>query len=129
MKMTVRNKDSFIVKGASVFNKRRWIACLFTSIGYGKPNKTTNNPGRDSEDLILRNTRHALEELRARLEQYGPSNFDEETSWETDDNKPGGIWSCRFNSGAFGVDWDKSRRVLEDEFRSFERPWTIVQRG
>lgn len=28
---------------------------------------------------------------------------------------PGEIWSCRFNSGLFGVDWEFSKRVLVDE--------------
>jgi hypothetical protein len=28
--------------------------------------------------------------------------------------KPGELWSCKFNSGLFGVDWKLSRKVLED---------------
>ncbi|KAI1609390.1 hypothetical protein EDD37DRAFT_697621 [Exophiala viscosa] len=111
-----------------VFDKRRWIACLFTSIGYGKLNMATNNPGKGSREGILINTRYALEELRTQLEIFGPSNFDERTSWRTDDDKPGEIWSVKFNSGAFGVPWEETREILEQEFAGFERPWTVVEK-
>ena len=127
--MTVKDKDGRNVRDASVFNKRRWIACLVTSAGYGTPNIKTNNPGKDSKVAILKHTRYALEELRVSLERFGPSNFDEETAWETDDQKPGEIWSCKFNSGAFGVDWQETLEVLEEEFAGFERPWTVVEKS
>jgi ADP-ribose 1''-phosphate phosphatase len=113
---------------ATLFEKRRWIACLFTSIGYGEPHKAMNNPGKDSQERILGYTRDALEHLRVLLEEYGPTNFDEETNWQTDDDKPGDIWCCKFNSGAFGVNWDHTCYVLEEEFAGFERPWTVVTR-
>ncbi|KIV82277.1 hypothetical protein PV11_04398 [Exophiala sideris] len=112
-----------------VFDKRRWIACLFTSIGYGKSNMAINNPGKAPKETILINTRYALEELRTRLETLGPSNFDERTSWKTDDEKPGEIWSVKFNSGAFGVPWKETREILEQEFAGFERPWTVVEKN
>jgi hypothetical protein len=101
---------------------------LFTSIGYGKPNIKLNNPGRDSPSKILMNTRLALEGLRTQLEGFGPSNFNKMTRRNTDDDKPGEIWSVKFNSGAFGVDWAKSVRALRQEFNGFERPWFIVEK-
>ncbi|EXJ87464.1 hypothetical protein A1O3_04424 [Capronia epimyces CBS 606.96] len=112
----------------TVFAKRRWIACLFTSAGYGRPNPAINKIGKDSKQRILNRTRSALEYLRVLLEEFGPSNFDEDTNWRTDDDKPGEIWSCKFNSGAFGVEWESSCAILEQEFATFERPWTIVDK-
>lgn len=126
--MTLKGKDSIVVPSSTVQGTRHWIACLFTSIGYGKPNISKNNPGKDSPVAILKNTRAALEELKVRLEDFGPSNFNEETNWMTDDEKPGEIWSVKFNSGAFGVDWEETRVILEEEFNDFERPWTVVER-
>lgn len=87
-----------------------------------------NNPGKGSKDSILENTIYALEELRRDLEGFGPSNFDERTSWKTDGDKPGEIWSVKFNSGAFGVPWEETRGILEHEFAGFERPWTVVEK-
>jgi ADP-ribose 1''-phosphate phosphatase len=107
---------------------RRWIACLFTSIGYGKPNIKLNNPGKDSPSKILTNTRLALEELRTQLEEFRLSNFNKMTRRKSDDYKPGEIWSVKFNSGAFGVDWLDSLRALRQEFDGFERPWFIVEK-
>lgn len=117
-----------MISGATVFEKRRWIACLFTSVGYGKAHMPVNNPGKDANGLIVKHTRCALEELRVRLEEHCPSNFNEETNWRTDDRKPGAIWSGKFNSGAFGVDWEDTRAILEEEFRNFERPWIVVEK-
>jgi hypothetical protein len=107
---------------------RRWIACLFTSIGYGKPNMKINNPGKGAPSSILSFTRAALEELRTRLEDFGPSNFDKMTRRTTDDEKPGEIWSPKFNSGAFGVDWEDTEQILIKEFQTFERPWYLVNK-
>ncbi|EXJ83673.1 hypothetical protein A1O1_07297 [Capronia coronata CBS 617.96] len=111
---------------AIVFEKRHWIACLFTGVGYGKPNTASSNPGKDSQPRILRRTMSALEHLRIMLEEFGPSNFNEDTNWQSDDDKPGEIWCCKFNSGAFGVDWEETRALVEEEFMGFERPWTVV---
>ncbi|KIX07766.1 uncharacterized protein Z518_02420 [Rhinocladiella mackenziei CBS 650.93] len=120
--------ENSLVSGATVDGKRHWIACLFTSVGYGRPNMAANNPGKDPQKLILKHTRYALEELRTRLEGFGPSNLNEETNWQADDMKPGELWSGKFNSGAFGVDWEMTRDILEDEFETFERPWTVIRK-
>ncbi|EXJ54865.1 uncharacterized protein A1O5_12931 [Cladophialophora psammophila CBS 110553] len=127
IRMRLKGTANIIPLGQSVFRPRRWIACLFTSIGYGKPNMKTNNPGKDPPNKIIPNTRMALEELRVRLEDYGPSNFNPRTAWKTEGDKPGEIWSPKFNSGAFGVDWEDTRMVIDEEFEGFERPWTVVK--
>jgi len=87
-----------------------------------------NNPGRDPPEAILTSTTMALEEFRTWLEDFGPSNFNEATNWRTDDDKPGEIWSGKFNSGAFRVDWERTKKILENEFAGFERPWTVVDK-
>lgn len=30
------------------------------------------------------------------------------------DDRPGEVWGCRFNSKNFGVEWERSRRVVEE---------------
>lgn len=109
----------------TVVGPRRWIACLFTSIGYGQPNADRNNPGQDPAATILRQTRDALERLRVQLEDIGPSNFHEDTLGRTEGEEPGDIWACKFNS-AFKVDWNETKSVLIDIFNGFERPWSII---
>ncbi|OAP64241.1 hypothetical protein AYL99_00213 [Fonsecaea erecta] len=125
----LKGTNKTIPTGDVVCRPRRWIACLFTSIGYGKPNMKTNNPGKDSTTKIIPHTRMALEELRVQLEAFGPSNFSPTTAWHTDRNKPGEIWSPKFNSGAFGVDWEDTRMLITEEFKGFERPWTVVEKA
>ncbi|OQV11076.1 hypothetical protein CLAIMM_14976 [Cladophialophora immunda] len=122
----IKGTDKSISTGESLFRPQRWIACLFTSIGYGKPNMKTNNPGKDPATKIVTNTRMALEDFRVQLEAFGPSNFNPRTAWKTDSDKPGEIWSPKFNSGAFGVDWEDTRMLISEEFKGFERPWTVV---
>ncbi|KAJ9614761.1 ADP-ribose 1''-phosphate phosphatase [Knufia peltigerae] len=110
--------------------KRLWVACLFTSIGYGKPSMTTNNPGKDPKEQMIRNTRWALKGLRFQLESHVSSESIEQTSTKLEDDlaEPGEIWSVKFNSGAFGVDWEETIRVLEIEFGGYERPWIVVEK-
>jgi hypothetical protein len=131
--LKLKGIDNALLGEITIPKPRRWIACLFTSIGYGRPNKKTNNPGKDSPSLILQHTRLALEELRTRLEDYAISDpkkmkFLGTTAKEAADEKPGEIWSSKFNSGAFGVDWEVTREVLVQEFDTFGSPWTLVQK-
>jgi ADP-ribose 1''-phosphate phosphatase len=44
---------------------------------------------------------------------------------ETDqqDDLLGELWGCRFNAGLFAVEWERTRKVLEDA----ELPMTIVK--
>jgi hypothetical protein len=112
---------------------RRWIACLFTSLGYGKPNMRGKNPGRDSTAKILVNTRVALEQLREQLEEefqkLQPAGKSAKvTDEDDDDDAPNIIWSPRFNSGAFGVAWEDTLQIILDEFQDFEGVWVIVDK-
>lgn len=80
--------------------KKHWIVCLFTSRAYGR--------GVSKPDVILENSVHAIRDMRKQLEELF-ENDDEAQKWD------GKIYSCRFNSGLFGVEWKDSKRVLEKE--------------
>lgn len=105
--------------------RKRWIACLFTSVGYGKKNVRLNNPGRDAPDEILTSTHAALEDFRLQLEEWARSNSGAEEEF----GPPGEIWSCKFNSGAFGVDWKETKTILEEEFFGFGQTFTVVEKS
>jgi len=63
------------------------IGCLFTSVGYGK--------NKSSEKQILLHTWYAIQDLLIKNKE----------------NKE--IYMCKINSGLFGVDWNKTQKVLE----------------
>ncbi|KEF57015.1 uncharacterized protein A1O9_07205 [Exophiala aquamarina CBS 119918] len=105
--------------------QRRWIACLLTSVGYGTKNMRFNNPGRDSPERILRQTQMALESLRTQLEDYTRCDLGEHDEYAV----PGDLWTCKFNSGAFGVDWEETLEIVESEFEGFDQPLTVVARA
>ncbi|KAF3930867.1 hypothetical protein ABW19_dt0204263 [Dactylella cylindrospora] len=78
-----------------------WIGCLFTSVHYGRR--------VDSPERILQSTAEAFEHLVnqvANIESAGEKQIGE-------------MHACKINSGRFGVDWGRSKRVmdgiLEDE--------------
>lgn len=79
----------------------KYIACLFTSYGYGKQ--------RDSIDKILTNTKMAIEDMIHQIENYELSGI--------------GIRMNRINSGYFRVPWSKTRDVLSK--MEFVQPHTI----
>ncbi len=108
-----------------VYSHRRWVACLFTSTGYGKKNDARNNPGKDSVADIQVHTKTALRDLRMQLEAFGPSNYSIDASWNTDDEKPGKVLAVKFNSGAFGVPWESTQALIREVFTGFERPFHI----
>ena len=110
-------------KGKMAFQPRHWVACLFTSKGYGRKSKT--NPGKDTQAQILKSTKSALSDLRRALEAHRPSNFGDD-AWKTDDEKPGKLVSVKINSGAFRVKWEKTESLVYEVFADFERPWYIV---
>ena len=114
-----------IAKSKVVYNDRKWVACLFTSRGYGNKNARTGNPGKDRPDDILKHTRSALEDFRRQLERFGPTDLTED-SWKTDDEKPGTIASVLFNSGKFGVPWIETQQLIRQVFAGFERPWYVL---
>ena len=72
------------------------VCCLIASIGYGKR--------RDSEEDILLNTRQAVVLLLGRMQRDGRERV---------------IYSNKFNSGLFGVPWEKTEAVLKSVFDEF----------
>ncbi|KAI9044017.1 uncharacterized protein KD926_002397 [Aspergillus affinis] len=79
-------------------SKKHWIICLFTSRKFGR--KASPPP------VILSNTELAVVDMKRQLEEL---RADE--SVEVPISR---LWSCRFNSGLFRVDWSLSRKVLQD---------------
>lgn len=99
--------------------QQHWIACLFTSVGYGKPTKT--RPGMDKPDVILENTRNSLRDLQTQL-----LKIEHAAEGKEDETIPGELWSCRINSGLFAVQWADTRQVMEEELKSLCRTVTVV---
>lgn len=56
-------------------------------------------------DLILENTVHAVRDMARQLVEL-----------RAKDDDIAQIYSCRFNSGLFRVDWKDSKAVLEEEW-------------
>ena len=101
-------------------SRTQWVACLFTSKGYGK--KTPHHPGKSSPAAITAHTRTALQDLRQQLEDY------------KDSTPPPGekhpdvsqLWACKFNSGFFGVEWAVTEQVLLEVFSGWNGEMKIV---
>lgn len=91
-------------------NKKQWIACLFTSVDYGRKKGTP--------DSIVAATRGALEDLKVQLDllKGGADGNDDQSGKEKGKQEvtPGELWACRFNSKNFGVPWARSRRAVEE---------------
>ncbi|GAD91648.1 phosphatase, putative [Paecilomyces variotii No. 5] len=88
--------------------KKHWIVCLFTSL---RPGHNLSAP-----EIILENTRTALEDMERQLLTLRDSATGAGDANGSGDPTtiPGELWSCRFNSGLFGIDWRLSKQVLED---------------
>jgi ADP-ribose 1''-phosphate phosphatase len=84
---------------------KHWIACLFTSRHYGRKVSTPND--------ILVNTELALEDLKIQLSEYAIGDA-ETTTKDISKCRPGELWSCRFNSGLFAVEWGESLQILRN---------------
>jgi hypothetical protein len=82
---------------------KHWIACLFTSRHSGRKVSTPND--------ILFNTEHAVEDLKRQLSEWDIGGS-EPTTQDVFECRPGDLWSCRFNSGLFSVEWGKSLQIL-----------------
>lgn len=51
--------------------------------------------------------------MKEQLARLGESDGMNKKKDEDEMSAPNGLWSCRFNSGLFRVEWSQSRRVLE----------------
>ena len=98
--------------------ENRWVACLFTSVGYGR--------SVDSVEQIVTNTEHALADLARQIEELQsnvpdgaeavktPAVFAPDKVEATNAGLTiGSCWSVRLNSGKFGVEWSRTKAVLE----------------
>lgn len=127
----VEKVDDEGVGQAPTTQRKNWIACLFTSVGYGK--STKKHPGRDKPDVILGNTRKTLVDLREKLlelgikDKKGEDELDPKVKAVADEDAPGELWSCRFNGGLFAVDWADTRKVLEDEMKGLGKTVLVVR--
>ncbi|KAL1798818.1 hypothetical protein ACET3X_002855 [Alternaria dauci] len=70
---------------------QHWIGCLFTSAKYGK--------AKDKPDVIVGNTKPAMEMLLELVKMAGGIES---------------VRMCKINSGKFGVDWKRTKGVLEE---------------
>lgn len=78
------------------------VVCLLVSHGIGG--------NKDKKASILKHTMWALEDFREQVEernQYLP------------------IYSNKFNSGLFGVEWDRTEAILKDVLKYSGLKWTV----
>ncbi|KAL8906832.1 MAG: hypothetical protein Q9171_006112 [Xanthocarpia ochracea] len=112
--------------------KRFWIACLFTSAGYGKKVDTPASILAATETAVAdlarqivdhMNKRQKIAELKEEHEKLIDQNSDDErlraltAQIDMEEMESGGemgsCYSVRINSGLFGVPWKETRRVLK----------------
>lgn len=82
------------------YEKRHFVACLFTSVGFGRH--------KDTKADILHNTASAMRSLLREWAELRVSGNGVDI---------GELWACKINSGKFGVPWERTRAVLEREVR------------
>lgn len=98
-----------------------WVACLFTSYGYGRPTK--KKAGKDNKSKIVQQTKAALDDLYAQLDAYGESNLDDTD--ERSGNLKMEIYSPKINSGSFCVKWEDTQSMIEDSFKGWNGKWHL----
>ncbi|TPX06823.1 uncharacterized protein E0L32_002319 [Thyridium curvatum] len=108
--LVIPPQESDVAKGSP----RVSIVCLFTSHGYGRASKVSGKPGRDSPSAILAATRRALVGFREQL--------------DAERGRAEGclVYSPFFNAGAFKVPWEKTARVIEEEFKGWGGKWLVL---
>lgn len=91
---------SLLIPPSDASNQRQasktphYIACLFTSLDYGKRVSPTEE--------ILENTENALKDLAIQIAEMREAG-----------EEVGNCYAVRINSGKFGVEWQKTKAVLE----------------
>jgi ADP-ribose 1''-phosphate phosphatase len=95
------------------------IVCLFTSYGFGRPNEASGKPGRDGVGKILSQTQTSLKAFREQLEARDTAG--------SGVGAPGVVvYSPLFNSGAFGVPWEKTSALITTEFDGWNGRWVVL---
>lgn len=103
------------------------IACLFTSYGYGgrpvKSGKGGGHAAKDGVKKVVESTKTALEELRGWI-----TKIEEGTEGIGKDGKKREVvvYSPKFNSGNFGVDWEDTKAMIMEAFADWEGEWRIL---
>ena len=92
------------------------VVCLFTSYGYGRPNKAIGKPGLDRRGKILDQTVMALGDFRRQLEVRRAEGQATDVV----------IYSPQINSGAFRVPWDRTKAAVQSAFAGFEATWNFM---
>jgi ADP-ribose 1''-phosphate phosphatase len=104
-----------------------WIACLFTSVGYGKGNKRNGNPGVSSKEDIVKATAPAL--LRMLLDWESERENEAAKEDGAEEKTPDSAIFCpKFNAGSFGVEWEKTEELIVQKWGAVEAQWTVVSR-
>lgn len=98
---------------------RVYIVCLFTSYGFGRANSATGKPGRDTVGKILAQTQTSLKAFRDQLAAQSTTANNTQTSESV-------IYSPLFNSGAFGVPWEKTSALIKTEFDGWTGRWVVL---
>ncbi|KAM5378786.1 hypothetical protein ACJZ2D_004259 [Fusarium nematophilum] len=96
------------------------IICLFTSCGYGRPNRATGKPGKDNTGKILAQTEAALKEMRVQLEAEAEAKKRQEENAIV-------IYSPMLNSGALRVPWGRTAAVIEKSFEGWDGCWLVLE--
>jgi ADP-ribose 1''-phosphate phosphatase len=93
---------------------RIWVYCLFVSEGYGRRTKTKAGKSRPAN--IIRHTRQALKGVASTL-FHGRKG--EKVDWGEGLGREDGpdcdvVWTCKFNSGSFGIKWETTLKLMEE---------------
>lgn len=101
--------------------KQVWIACLFTSKGYGRKNAGPGNPGLSKKEDVVEATKEALEDFRKQLQDLRSKGGKED-----EDGRPGDIASVKFNAGSFKVPWEETESSIKAIFADEDIRWLVV---
>lgn len=85
-----------------------WIGCLFTSEKKGK--------GKGSKESILAATGEAIEDLLRKVKAVNEAADATDKKSKPDSDKEdriAAVYTCRINSGLFGVPWEATSEVIE----------------
>lgn len=116
-----------------------WIGCLFTSYGYGgrdvRGGKGGGHARKDAVGTVKRSTMGALRELREWVREVEKGIIEGEGGEEDDGDGEKSqekgkrkivIYSPKFNSGNFGVDWEVTAGMIREVFGDWDGEWRIL---
>lgn len=89
------------IKKKRTEGKKHYVACLFTSYGFG-------SRGLAPPEDVLIYTRFAMRDLLQQVREL------------RERGETGKVYMCRFNSGLFRVNWEDTRAVVESVAREMD---------